>query len=98
MDASFTSSVEPRSTTCCGCTHFPKSRTYPAFKSNICVPIAEVPLSGGTSSKPLGALCFDSDNTTSFNSLAVQDALKQLGQYIASVLLIYQKLRERYSS
>src|SRR5437588_4963325 len=78
--------------------HFPKSRTYPAFKSNICVPIAEVPLSGGTSSKPLGALCFDSDNTTSFNSLAVQDALKQLGQYIASVLLIYQKLRERYSS
>ncbi|HEX3643151.1 MAG TPA: hypothetical protein VHV10_17835 [Ktedonobacteraceae bacterium] len=34
----------------------------------------------------------------SFNSFAVQDALKQLGQYIASVLLIYQKLGERYSS
>jgi hypothetical protein len=78
--------------------HFPKSSIYPPFMSLACVPIVEAPSQGGLPSKPLGALCFDSESIDSFDSPAVQDVLKQLGHFTASVLLLYDKLREKHSS
>lgn len=78
--------------------HFAGKGTYPAFESFICVPIAEVPSVNGPPSPALGALCFDSQKLTAFDSPFVQDTLKQLGQCVASALLTYNKLRQNYFS
>lgn len=73
---------------------FDKSRPFPPYRSFVAVPIIGViPSSPGQIiTSTLGVLCFDSDNSTIFDSSAVHYVLRVLARRVAAVLLIYQHL------
>jgi hypothetical protein len=75
--------------------HFPKSKTLPAFKSLVCIPLVETSTDDNPSPKCLGVLSFDSEILTAFDSPILQETLALVGNYIASVLLIYESLKKR---